>query len=344
MNGSVEHMFGDQVRISNLLEKLSRNEILSEIFAGLSADQKSISSRFFYNEKGSALFESITRLSEYYPTRTEKFILKKISSSLFATDGTIEIVELGSGDSSKISILLNALPAKRVSAVNYYPVDISEAAIVKSAEFLSMTFPGIRIHGKLADFMKHLDELPGKNNRLVCFFGGTIGNLSHDEAIIFLSEMRNMMLAGDSLLVGFDMVKEIDILEAAYNDSQGLTEAFNKNILSAVNEIAETSFEPEWFRHLAFYRQKEMRIEMHLEALKDLEICSPHFSSTIHIRKGETIHTENSHKFSQTLIREIAEKSGLRIRDIFTDHQGWFSLVQFCLKKKAAHPLQVAAP
>ena len=330
MNSSDVHIIGDQVRISNFLEQQSRDEILSEIFTGLSENQKSISSRFFYNEKGSALFESITRLREYYPTRTEKSILEKISSSLFTADGTIEIVELGSGDCSKISILLDALPAKLVSAVKYYPVDISETSIVKSAEFLSMKFPGIRIHGKLADFMKHLDELPGKNDRLVCFFGGTIGNLSHEEAIVFLSEMRGMMRAGDSLLVGFDMVKEIDILEAAYNDAHGITEAFNKNILSAINEIAETSFKPERFAHLAFYRQQEMRIEMHLEAMEDLEIQSPHFPRAIQIRKGETIHTENSHKFTGTLIREIADRSGLTIRNIFTDHQGWFSLVQFC--------------
>jgi L-histidine N-alpha-methyltransferase len=319
----------DKISISSLLEQQSRKDIINEIFAGLCASQKHISSRFFYDEKGSSLFESITRLNEYYPTRTEKYILKEVSSSLVTTNGTTEIVELGSGDCSKISILLDSLPAEMLSSVKYYPVDISETSIVKSADDLSFHFPEIQIHGIMADFLKHLDILPGKNNRLVCFFGSTIGNLTHDEAITFLSGIRKMMETGDSLLVGFDMAKEIDIIEAAYNDAHGITEAFNKNILAAINEIAETCFEPEWFSHLAFYNQKEMRVEMHLEALRDMEISSPNFPYTIHIREGETIHTENSHKFTLKLIQDMAVRSGLKIQNIFTDKKEWFSLVQF---------------
>lgn len=318
----------DQFSITRLLEKQSRSDIVGEIFAGLAANTKYISSRFFYDEKGSSLFEAITRLEEYYPTRTEKMILKQISSNLLNTVGSAEIVELGSGDCSKISILLNSLSSEILPSVKYYPVDISETSIINSAEVLTNRFPEIQVHGKLANFLNHMESLPGTSNRLICFFGSTIGNLTHGEAITFLSGIRKMMQKGDTLLIGYDMVKEIDILESAYNDNQGITEAFNKNILSAINGILETNFEPEQFKHLAFYNQAEMRIEMHLEALIDMRISSPNFPYSVHIREGETIHTENSHKFTKELIYEMAEKSGLQVQDIFSDKKDWFSLVQ----------------
>jgi L-histidine Nalpha-methyltransferase len=324
-----QNIIVDQFSIKRLLEKQSNNEIISEIFAGLTANLKYISSRFFYDEKGSSLFESITRLEEYYPSRTEKTILKQISSNLLNTIGSTEIVELGSGDYSKISILLKSLTSEILPSVKYYPVDISETSIINSAEVLTGNFPEIQINGILADFMKHMEILPGKSNRLICFFGSTIGNLTHDEAITFLAGMRKIMRLGDTLLVGYDMVKEIDILESAYNDDQRITEAFNRNILSAINGIAETSFEPEQFKHLAFYNQEEMRIEMHLEALKDMRISCPNFPYFVHIREGETIHTENSHKFTKGLICDMADKSGLQIQNIFSDNKEWFSLVQY---------------
>lgn len=319
----------EQVSISNLLTQQDKEETIREIFTGLSSDRKYIPSRFFYDAEGSALFEKITTLPEYYPTRTEKAILENISSEIAGDAGHIEIVELGSGDCTKISILLDAIPTKMMSSVKYYPVDISESSMHKSAARLTDKFHGLQVHGMLADFMNHLDSLPGKDQRLVCFFGSTIGNLSREQAIEFLSGLSEMMHGGDSLLVGFDMVKEIDILEAAYNDSQGITATFNRNILTAVNNIAGTVFNPGRFRHLAFYNAAKMRIEMHLEALADMEIHSPHFLNVIHLRKGETIHTENSHKFTGELIHTMAGAAGLQVRNIFTDKKGWFSLVQF---------------
>ncbi|MBS0011855.1 MAG: L-histidine N(alpha)-methyltransferase [Bacteroidales bacterium] len=319
----------EQVSISSLLTQEDKEQTIREIFTGLSSDRKYISSRFFYDAEGSALFEKITTLPEYYPTRTEKAILENISSEIIGEGGHIDIVELGSGDCSKISILLDAIPPGMMSSVKYYPVDISESSIIKSSESLSNKYPGLQINGLLADFMNHLDGLPGEDKRLVCFFGSTIGNLTREQSIEFLTGIREMMHGGDSLLVGFDMVKARDILETAYNDSQGITEAFNKNILKAVNNIAGTHFQPELFRHLAFYDPAKMRIEMHLEALADMEIHSPDFRHDIHISKGETILTENSHKFTGELIYEMAENAGFKVRNIYTDKKGWFSLVQF---------------
>lgn len=318
-----------QVSISNLLTRQDEEADIREIFTGLSSDPKYIPSRFFYDAEGSALFEKITTLPEYYPTRTEKVILENISSQLLESGVDIDIVELGSGDCSKISILMDAIPRGRLSSVKYFPVDISESSMRKSAGRLSDRFPGLQVHGLLADFMNHLDALPGGEKRLVCFFGSTIGNLTREEAVKFLSGIGGMMQGNDYFLVGFDMVKDTGILEAAYNDSQGITAAFNRNILTAVNNIAGTVLNPGRFRHLAFYDTAEMRIEMHLEALADMEIHSPHFSHGIYIRKGETIKTENSHKFTHELIDVMAEKAGMKVRNIYTDEKGWFSLVQF---------------
>jgi L-histidine N-alpha-methyltransferase len=322
------NVISDQVGLGNLLTRQSETEVIRDIFNDLSADQKCISSRFFYNEKGSELFEVITTLKEYYLTRTEISILKEASPFLFNGSSEITIVELGSGDCSKISILLDAIPGEMISATKYLPVDISESAIIKSTEVLSKTFPGLQIQGVLADFMKQLDFIAGNSNKLICFFGSTIGNLTQDEALEFLSHLRDNMAPGDSLLIGLDMVKDVELLEAAYNDEQKVTEAFNKNILSAINEIAKTGFEPEQFRHIAFYNRRERRIEMHLEALAEMDINSPFFPSTIYIKEGETIHTENSHKFTSELIHRMVEKSGLKIKSIFTDRREWFSLIQ----------------
>ena len=159
-----------QVELSNFLKEEKREESISEIFSGLSASQKFISSRFFYDKTGSDLFEEITALPEYYPTRTEKSILKDVASEIIPVERNHAIVELGSGDCSKISILLDAIDKRDLESIHYFPVDISEAAILKSAGWLSQRYPEVKIHGLLADFMKHLNVVPGKGNRMICFF------------------------------------------------------------------------------------------------------------------------------------------------------------------------------
>ena len=318
-----------QFMIDSMLEVATRDEILSEIIHGLQSGQKYISSRFFYDERGSSLFERITNLPEYYPTRTEKSILRMVAPEVTAGSAVIDLVELGSGDCSKISILLDAIPGERIPGTRYYPIDISEWAIVRSARILAGMYPELQVRGILADFMKHLDSLPGQDKRLICFFGSTIGNLTREQAIGFLAGIRENMLQGDSLLLGLDMVKETAVLEAAYNDAKGITETFNRNILYVVNGIAGTGFHPESFRHVAFYNHHEQRIDMHLEAMNEMEVGSPHFAVPLKIMKGETIHTENSHKFTPGDIDQLADRSGLEVKKIHTDPNGWFSLVHF---------------
>jgi L-histidine N-alpha-methyltransferase len=318
----------EQFQITDLLKKEEQQEVFDKILCGLISGKKYISSRFFYNSNGSALFEKITALPEYYPTRTEKSILKDKGREILNANSYSSIIELGSGDCSKICLLLDTIPDKNFGSTEYYPVDISASAICKSAELLTKKYPALRIQGILADFIKHLDHLPGINNRLICFLGSTLGNFSYEQSVSFLSGIRSLMDERDSLLLGLDMVKDAQILERAYNDGQGITEAFNKNILLAVNDIAETNFAPENFRHHAYYNLEKARIEMHLIALKDMEISSPLFNEKILIKKDESIHTENSHKFTPEKIKQMADKSGLRINEIFMDEKKWFSLVK----------------
>jgi L-histidine N-alpha-methyltransferase len=324
-------VINNQVALDNLLVQQSQGDTIREIFNGLAAGHKFLSSRFFYDKTGSVLFEKITTLKEYYPTRTEKTILKNVAPTITGMEQATEVIELGSGDCSKVSILLDAFPWQRLSSTSYYPIDISESAILKSAEILSRRYPDIHIHGLMADFMKQLDTIPGYGSRLICFFGSTIGNLSRQKALEFLCGLRDSMHHGDSLLLGLDMVKEVRVLESAYNDDQGVTAAFNRNILSVINEIAKTNFRPGHFRHIAFYNKKEERIEMHLQAEREMEIHSPFFPRNIIIQEGETIHTENSHKFTPEHLNKMAEMSGMAIKDIYTDQKGWFSLVHFTL-------------
>jgi L-histidine N-alpha-methyltransferase len=317
--------------ISNFYSGAGKNETTREILTGLTVGRKYISSKFFYDDVGSMLFEAITRLPEYYPSRTEKSILTDTASDLVTGIEHTDIVELGSGDCSKISILLNELPDRFRTTIRYLPVDISQIAIRKSAGDLRKLYPEIFIHGLAADFLSQLDDLPliSNRNKLICFFGSTLGNLSPRQAVQFLSTLRQTMRATDRLLLGLDMVKEKNILEKAYNDNAHVTAAFNRNILNVVNRLVGTDFDPDDFEHRAFYNEVFSRIEMHLVARYDIEIYSARYRIKIKMRRGETIHTENSYKFTADRIKDFAMTSGLKIRNIFTDDNRWFSLVDF---------------
>lgn len=316
-------------QISNFLSVEPKAKIIREIYTGLTAEQKYVSSRFFYDDIGSELFEEITSLPEYYPTRTEKRILKEKVDAILGDFDKLDMVELGSGDCSKISVLLDTIPKHKISNVNYIPVDVSEAAVLKSADILSCKYHGLKIHGVLADFMKHLGSLPGNSPRLICFFGSTLGNLTRKQVNEFFRNLKHLMKPDDKLILGLDMVKDPLILHKAYNDTQGVTAQFNKNSLNVINHIAESNFNTSDFKHLAFYNDKEARIEMHLEAMNNVKISSKHFPESISIAKGETIHTENSHKFLPEQISKFEIISGLKLKKSFTDVHQYFSLNLF---------------
>lgn len=323
----IQSQINNSVLISNFLSSENEDDVTREIYQGLKARQKYISSRFFYDDRGSSLFEEITQLPEYYPSRTEKSILKNNAEKIMGDFEDVDIIELGSGDCSKISILLDAIPQHKIHSVLYVPVDVSEAAILKSADMLSLKYKALAIHGMLANFLKHIQRFPGKNNRLICFFGSTIGNLTHEQAIGFLLNIRRLLRPGDKLLLGFDMVKDVDVITRAYNDQQGTTSLFNKNILNVLNDISETNFAEKDFSHLAFYNQDRNRLEMHLKATKDVRVTSQHFSTDITIKKGETIHTENSQKYTPEDIFLLGARTGLKIQNIYNDKRNFFSEV-----------------
>ena len=316
-----------RVAIEHSLTKPGAEAIIESIAAGLYSEKKHISCVYLYDAVGSKLFEKITGLDEYYPARIEKSLLKDAAIYICDFLRDADIVELGSGDCSKISILLDAVPSHCLHSLRYIPVDVSHSAIDESARILSGRFPGITINGVIADFMNQLDIVPDGSKRFFCFLGSTIGNLSRTDALDFITYLGEIMSSGDMLLLGADMVKDIDMLEKAYNDSQGITAEFNLNILNVVNSLAKTDFVPGKFEHLAFYNDKLSRIEMHLKAGEDMEIASPLIDENIFIRKGETIHTENSHKFTLEHLEGLSLAANLEIEHIFTDENKWFSLV-----------------
>lgn len=323
----VENSLAHRLSIRNELKKLSNDLLRNEIIDGLNQEHKSISSKFFYNKRGSLLFEWITKLPEYYPTRTEKSIIQKYAPQLFGAHRNIDLVELGSGDCSKISLVINAIPEANRSSIIYRPVDFSESAVNGSTKLLSQRFPDLRIEGLVADFTQQLSSLPNGQARLICFFGSTIGNFTPNMAQKLLSQIADTMNSGDQLILGVDMVKDIPTIEAAYNDSQRITEAFNKNILHTVNGYLQSELTPIDFNHIAYFNEKESRIEMHLEAKYDMWVQSPYLAKPLNIRAGEHIHTENSYKYNEQAIGQMANESKLFVNDILYDKNKWFALV-----------------
>ena len=321
----------DLVTIENFLPEIGKNEVQKEILSGLTSREKRISSKYFYDKKGSELFEQISKLEEYYPTRTEIAILKSNASLLTHAFRGKTIIELGSGNGTKISHLFDVISEDDLHTITYVPVDVSISAVNASITSLSKQFPGLKLNGIVADFFYQLNLIPKSSNKIICFFGSTIGNLSNQETRQFLKDIHDQMLPGDQFLLGLDMVKKKSELEKAYNDSKQVTAAFNKNILCVVNKLVDTDFNPDDFEHIAFFNESESRIEMHLKAKTDLVIQSHLLDNKIILVSGETIHTENSYKFTPDQITDLADSARLTISNIYTDPDNLFSFVQ--LKK-----------
>lgn len=317
-----------QVAVENHFTKTEIDGHREQIIKGLTAPVKYISSKFLYDGRGSELFEMITHLPEYYPPKLEIKLLKNTGIQLAEKLKDIDIVELGSGDCSKISVLLESIPPNLRKNICYLPFDISQQAVEKSSNILSDKFPAIHIKGMVADFHTQLDIIPKRKNRLFCFFGSTLGNFSRQEAKKFIARLSNTMQKDDMLLLGLDMVKDKSILEKAYNDNNNITAQFNLNILNVINNLLETNFDPVDFEHIAFYNETYSRIEMHIKAKKAMAVASPFLNQPFSLQKAETIHTENSHKFTNEMIGDLALQANLKIQNTITDSNNWFSIVQ----------------
>ena len=316
-----------QVIILNCLDGKYSNDIARDIQQGMTASQKYIPCKYFYDALGSRLFKKICQLPEYYPTRTELSILKEIAPELMGTFANRDLVELGSGANLKIRILLDAAGKSNRSTMRYIPMDISESAIAEALADLIERYPELQAMGVVADFTSQLDVLPPKRPLMLCFLGSTIGNMSGDESVSFLRTVSENMKSDDKLLIGFDMVKPRDIMEAAYNDSRGITSEFNKNILNVLNKKLNADFDSSQFDHIAYFNEDESRVEMHLRANRDILVKLGSIRMEVEFKRGETIHTENSRKFTNDIIEGIAEESGLSIQKWYSDSKKWFSLV-----------------
>jgi len=322
----------DKHKITNYLHTQKKSDTIRELLQGLLADQKYINSKYFYDANGSKLFEEITQLEEYYPTRTEKSLIRKAGSELAREFNKHRIIELGSGDHSKIALFLEAFSPLQRQMICYTPVDVSVTAIEDSTLALTQQFSKLTINGIVADFTSQLPLIPNNESTLWCFFGSTLGNFTRQQRADFLLHLSNKMNSGDLLLLGLDNVKEKAILELAYNDKKGITAAFNKNILMHVNQQLGTTFNTDDFTHEAFFNNSKSRIEMHLKALRNMEVKVPLLPKPVFIAADETLHTENSYKFSQQQIKEIVQTYGFSLKQFFTDQQDWFSLL--LLEKK----------
>ncbi|GAG07486.1 unnamed protein product, partial [marine sediment metagenome] len=238
-----------------------------------------------------------------------------------------DLVELGSGGNLKIQTLLDAAGESNRATLRYIPVDISKSAIVEAAQGLLERYPELQVLGVVADFTSQLDVLPTERPLMFCFLGSTIGNMDEDESIAFLQSISRKMQPDDRLLVGFDMVKSRGAMEAAYNDSRGVTAEFNKNVLNVLNNELNADFDLSHFDHLAFFNEAGSRIEMHLMANRDISVKLESIDMEVEFKRGETIHTENSRKFTKKSIEDMAARAGLCIQNCHSDRDGWFSLV-----------------
>lgn len=302
--------------------------IADAVREGLSTNPKRLPPKLFYDAQGSRLFEQITETQEYYPTRTERGIFREFVAEMVEQAGNnLTLVELGAGSARKTRLLIEAL-LRRQMRLDFYPVDVSPAALREAFASLNGDYPNLRVAPIVADYshgLPSLKEFPGQ--KLALFLGSTIGNFEPEEAREFLVELRRSLAPGDALLAGFDMVKDAATLHAAYNDRQGVTACFNKNLLVRINRELGGRFDLAAFRHVAFWNPEASRIEMHLESLCEQTIWIQDLGRCFYFARGERVHTENSYKFSPAGIASLVERSGLRLEKTWTDAQGWFSEV-----------------
>jgi dimethylhistidine N-methyltransferase len=298
-----------------------------EISSSLNRDSKFINPKFFYDKKGSNLFEKICSLPEYYPTRTEISILKQLQDELPCyLDENFRLVELGSGASVKTKLILDIL-AKLQNTIDYFPIDISEI-LTESSEQLLKNYDKLHITGLIdtyeggLEFLKNFDD--AKN--LIIFLGSSFGNFSPNDGYRFLQKINSTMKSGDLFLIGLDLVKDKQILESAYDDSQGVTAEFNLNILSRINDELDADFDLKNFSHHVIYNEEAQRIEMNLKSLVNQSVIVSKSNLSLNLEKDELINTEYSHKYKLSQINELLDSTGFKIKQIWLDDNKYFSL------------------
>ncbi len=324
-----------RLQINYLLDNQAvEKDDIADLTAGLRRSPKSIPARYFYDRQGSQLFEQISELPEYYPTRTEANILQQYAAEIIEQIKIDELVELGSGSSTKTRLLLNAYHITN-KPLYYTPVDVSDSMLEATAEQLLQEYSQLKIQGKVATYDLALEQLStySLGRRLIIFLGSSIGNFSPDECDRFIEKVTIALNLGDYFLLGVDLQKPIKILEAAYNDAQQVTAAFNLNILQHLNNRFEGNFNLDLFEHQAIYNTKQNQIEMYLISQEEQAVNLASLNLNLKLNKEEAILTEISRKFDLKQIECYLNQNSLDPIKTFTDSQTWFGLI-LCQKNR----------
>jgi len=319
----------DQERFTSIILRRSEDTLADDVRRGLTAPGKWLPCKYFYDTQGMALFEKICDLPEYYLTRAETAILKHHAGQILQLSPRgLSLVELGSGSSTKSQYLIESCLARQ-SDVVYYAVDIVSGALDDGMRQLLRDYPKLRIVelvGEFADGLSYLARQPG-GPRMIAFLGSTVGNFTEEEIASFFAMVRRATRPQDRFLLGFDLIKDPAMLEAAYDDSQGITAQFNLNLLTRLDRELAADFDLSSFAHRAFFNPQRSRIEMHLVSLRDQRVTIDRLALEVELREGETIHTENCYKFSRADMESLLTRHGFQVLRRFTDPQDQFCLV-----------------
>lgn len=319
------------IEIENYLNDEGFFEHMAEdVRLGLSSKPKTIPPKYLYDAAGSELFERITELPEYYPMREEGKLLNAIAGEVMDSLRPSQVVELGSGSSTKTRALLDA-GRSNGSLRSYVAFDVSESIIREAGEALEERYPGLELHGIVGDFQRHLYTIPAASGRrLVLFLGSTIGNLYRDQRIELLSQIRDILGSEDYLLLGTDLLKDTSIIIPAYNDAAGVTAEFNRNMLRSINHGLDGNFDPDAFEHEAIFNVEEARIEMHLRPRTKQVAHLDAIDMDVVVTPDETIWTECSHKFTKEMVAEMLAAAGLQLREWYAAPGDMFGLSLSC--------------
>jgi L-histidine N-alpha-methyltransferase len=317
----------DLVSVDNAFADGADRVLAEDVLDGLTRPFKELPPKHFYDARGSELFDRICELPEYYPTRTERAILQRHAADMIELTGATELVELGSGSAEKTRVLLDAMDDNG-DLRRYVPIDVSDSALRASAAQLVDAYPGLRVHGLVGDFERHLDRLPEPDGRRVmCFLGGTIGNFTPGNRRRFLRGLGRRLGADGHLLLGIDLVKDPRVIEAAYDDAAGVTAEFNRNVLHVLNRELHADFDVEQFDHVAFFDVEREWIEMRLRAHSPQTVHIADLDMTIQFAAREELRTEISAKFTRERIEGDFAAASLRLAGWFTDEDERFAVV-----------------
>ncbi|HWX52725.1 MAG TPA: L-histidine N(alpha)-methyltransferase, partial [Solirubrobacteraceae bacterium] len=314
------------VRIESHLAETDQRSLADDVLDGLTRPFKELPPKHFYDARGAQLFDEICELPEYYPTRAERSILQERAGELAKITGARELVELGSGTAAKTRVLMDAL-REAGTLERYVPMDVTEQMVRDCAAALTEEYPGLQVHGVIGDFERHLDRVPAAiGPRIVAFLGGTIGNFPPGSRRRFLREIARLLGPEDYLLMGTDLVKDPNVLEAAYDDAQGVTAEFNRNVLRVLNRELQADFDPEDFEHVALFDRRNEWIEMRLRARREHTTLVRGLDLPVHFDAGEELRTEISAKFTPERLEGDLAAAGLELVRWLTDADGLFAL------------------